>query len=383
MQEDVRKALLEATRSALRARGASVAYVEVDGDTLIVGRGAERQTTAVGDLAAAWNLLPPEDRQRRLEAAVDRALAGTIVTRVPRERVIGAWLAAAVLSMVALGSVTWASAEVGRAAERRKLREQPPAPAPESAASAASRKQAVCAGVRKRVVSGAPFGPYDAEGWIVEIWLGREDGSLGPADPAFGPLASGAVKPEALTGPSVERGDVSVMPPEPPPGGDATTAPGGALIQLRGGYASAFVDPAHRPRFVSFANTIFQESKAQLGAMWARCGELPWHDLGAWYRGPDRGGAAGVMLFQAGRYGDAGAVYPTAPGGAANNLGGLMGRSRRGVDEAAMRQGILELGGKVDAPPAGGVTITFPLAGYTLATSASRSLAAHIDRAAP
>jgi hypothetical protein len=212
------------------------------------------------------------------------------------------------------------------------------------------------------------------------VWVAREDGNLRPTDPQLARLTTR----EGLAAFDADiaklTGTVTLSELGPPPGADATARPGGALVTLGGGYAQAFVDPMVRPRFLAFADRVYDATAADMGALWARCGELPWHDLGAWFRGTDVGAAVGAMLFTAGRYGEGGAVNATAASGAANTLGALVTRSRDVLDERAIEVGISDLGGKVTTFKGAGTTVTFPLAGYTLAARSSRELAAILDR---
>lgn len=386
MDERVANAVIESVRARLRASGAAPVRVTVEGTTLVLGTGDERRTIPIAELLGAWNLLPPEDRAKRIDAVLGR---GARPPRAPaasaaRGRVVVAWSVASLLVLGAIASVAWARAEVIGAGERKRAREAPPpTPIAESSAVAVSRREAVCSGVRRRVLSGATFGPYDAEGWVVEIWLAREDGKLGPDHPQL----AGLDEPRDLARFDADlaalRGTVTVGELGPPPGADRTSRPGGALIALRGTFATAFVDPSLRARFPALADRLYDASGAELGGLWARCGDLPWHDLGAWFRGVDRGAAVGALMFASGRYGEGGAVHATSPSGANNTLGALVTRARAAVDDRTMEMAVTDLGARAQTLQGAGTTITFPLAGYTLATRSSRELATLVDRAAP
>lgn len=385
MDGRVEAAIIESVRQRLRASGSPPVKVAIAGTVLVLGTGDERREIPIAELLGAWNLLPPDDRARRIAALLGRAAPDARFTApAARSRLVLAWTAALLLALGAIASVAWARSEAASAADRRRAREAPPpAPAGEPPAAASSRREAVCAGVRRRVLAGASFGPYDAEGWVVELWLAREDGRLGPDHPQLarvdeeGGLARFDAELAAL------RGTVTVGELAPPPGSEPTARPGGALVSLRGALATAFVDPGQRARFPALADRLYDATGAELGGLWARCGELPWHDLGAWFRGVDRGAAAGALLFASGRYGEGGAVHASSPSGAANTLGALVTRSRAVVDERALEIAVIDLGGRAQTLPGAGTTITFPLAAYTLATRSSRELAALLDRGAP
>ncbi len=379
----MRAAVVENVQARLRARGGREERVAIEGNQLVLGEGERRRAVAIAELLGAWNLLPEDDRARRIEGALARARVPLLRKDDAKGRLITAWAAASVLGLLAIASVTWARGEAASADGRRQNIVPSAAPVPDASAVAALRRGTLCSAVRRRVLTGANFGIYDADGWIVEVWVAREDGKLGPDDPQIARLAT----PGGIASFDEELGKVAgtltVGSLEPPPGSDATSRPGGALLSFGGGFAAAYVDPAHRARFVSLADRLYDASSAEMGAMWARCGELPWHDLGAWFRGTDTGAAVGAMLFTSGRYGEGGAVNATAASGAANTLGALVTRSRQVVDARAIEIGVTDLGGKVQTVKGAGTTIIFPLAGYTLASRSSRELAALLDRARP
>jgi hypothetical protein len=58
-------------------------------------------------------------------------------------------------------------------------------------------------------------------------------------------------------------------------------------------------------------------------------------------------------------------------------------RARRGVDDPTLEVTVKDLGGRAETVAGSGTTITFPLAGYTLATRSSRELAGMLDRTVP
>jgi serine/threonine-protein kinase len=386
VDERVAAAVIESVRARLRARGSPPVKVVVEGSTLVIGAGEGRRAIPIAELLGAWNLLPPEDRARRIDALLARSgrAAGSAASSPAAARLVVAWSAALLLALGAIASVAWARGEAVSAAGRRQAREARPPSAPDEAPSAAaSRREAICAGVRRRVLAGASFGPYDAEGWVVELWLAREDGKLGPDHAQLASIdEEGGL---ARFDPELARlrGTITVGELAPPPASVRAARPGGALVSMHGALATAFVDPSMRARFPALADRLYDATGAELGGLWARCGDLPWHDLGAWFRGVDPGAAAGALLFGSGRYGEGGAVHPTAPSGAANTLGALVTRSRAVVDERALELGVVDLGGKVQTLRGAGTTITFPLAAYTLATRSSREIAALVDRGAP
>jgi hypothetical protein len=385
VDEEARRSVIANARDVLAARGQSDASVEVDGRDIVVTSPTARRRAPLGELANAWHVLPPNDRDRRLRDLLSVVAPDTrrdAIGSSAGSRVIVAWAVAGTLALLALASVFWVRGEAAAFGERRRLRAEASAtPAPDSSARIAQRRQAVCSGVRKRVMGGAPFGPYDTEGWVVELWLGREDGGLTPEHPELQKLVAARGIPADLDDLLAKvTGDLEVSELPPPPGATATTRPGGATISMFGGYAEPYLDPVNRARFLALADRLYDATGAQMGALWGRCGQLAFHDLGGWYRGADRGAAVGAMLFMSGRYNDGGAVPSSAHDGSTNTLLALVQRARSGIDDRGLVSAIAEVGGKVDPTKGTSTSITFPVGGYTLATRASRNLNELIDR---
>jgi hypothetical protein len=161
-----RAEVVESFQARLRARGGREEKVDLEDTLLVLGEGERRRTVPIAELLGAWNLLPPEDRTRRIDAALARGRVPARRASEARGRLITAWLGAAVLCLLALASVTWARGEAVSAEQRRKEREAPPPP-PDPSAVAATRRDTLCSAVRRRVLTGANFGPYDADGWVV------------------------------------------------------------------------------------------------------------------------------------------------------------------------------------------------------------------------
>lgn len=385
MDDDARRSVIENARDILAARGRDEDGVEIEGNDLVVTTREARKRAPLGELAGAWHVLPPNDRDRRLGnilATIGAPPRKPAASPGAQQRLVIGWAIAAVLALMALASVAWARSEAVAAWERRKQRQAATdAPAPDTTERAAERHQTVCTGVRKRVLGGAALGPYESEGWVIEIWLGREDGALTPANAELAKLAAAKAIPQELD-PTLAaiKGEIAITSLPLPPGAPATAQAGGAVVEMRGGYAAAYLDPIQRARFVALADRLYDSTGAELGALWGRCGELPWHDLGAWYRGTDRGAAAGTLLFMSGRYSDSGAVPATARDGSANTLGAFVTRARVGVDDRVLAVAVEDVGGKIYATKGVGTTISFPVGGYTLATRSSRELIALLDR---
>ncbi len=160
------------------------------------------------------------------------------------------------------------------------------------------------------------MGPFELAGWVAELWLAMPRGA------AAAEVAAGAGEPPALTAESVGLGaliaqgkltagadtDLAAITDgvvEIVPGFDAEEvrrSPSWRAITARfsGGYARAYFDPAHRARFVALGDRMADAAAAALGALYARCAHLPYHDAGAWFRGSDPAAAATALVYSSG-----------------------------------------------------------------------------------
>jgi hypothetical protein len=176
------------------------------------------------------------------------------------------------------------------------------------------RAERVCEATRARVTRGAPVGPSDAEGWVVDLDVLRSKDRPDPAaDPALNRFVGTADKSApakvvwtgspmlvAVDGPgtAVTTSDASL----PVPGGVLYR---GVRVELTGRYAGPYFDESGRAEYLRFAKALAEAIGADYAALYARCAGAASHHLGSYFRGPSPGGAVTALLFYMGTSQDA------------------------------------------------------------------------------
>ncbi len=383
-----------AVQEALGLFGTSGA-VSVQGRQIALhGRGAP-VAIDLEQLVEQWPLLPRDLRTRKASdlarrlAQAHRAVsslappAPTVPIRPARHVVIP------------IGAVVLAVVGVLVAVRLLRSRETPAAlpAAPETAVGEdAARNARTCEAARKRIYSGASMGPFELAGWVAELWLATPRGG-GAAQAAAGAAGQDTLSAESVgLGAFISQGKLTAAADaelaaitdglvEIVPGFDeeeAGRSPSWRAITARfsSGYARAYFDPALRARFVALADRMADGASAELGALYARCAHLPYHDAGAWFRGPDPAAAATALVYASGVFAempavDRGALAALRGAGPIDALRGA-GAS---LDAASLGKLVGAHGGGITKGGAGAVVITFPVGGPTRATSASRMVA--------
>jgi serine/threonine-protein kinase len=252
----------------------------------------------------------------------------------------------------------------------------PPDPVPiESPDEIAARRARVCEAARSRIYAGASMAALDTEGWIAELWLASKQGIRSEA---LGELvAEGRLTPKADAElAALPNAHVEVTPGFD--GADAARFPGWHAVTLRfsGRYVVAYLDPPTRARFLSLADRLAEAAAAELGAFYGRCAHLPYHDLGAWFRGADAPSAAAALVYAAGFF----AEQPALSRRAMEGLGGqspldALRAASAELDAGELGRLVGAEGGSITAGAGSAVMMTFPLGGPTRATRASRIVA--------
>jgi serine/threonine-protein kinase len=266
---------------------------------------------------ADWHEVDDDARRKRaLDTARrlsnERRRAGG-VSRAPGRSEMTRWIAPA-LAVAALGLA--AAFWLGRSKSAEPF-ERPRRPAPSVDYDAYERERAeraerVCNATRSRIMRGAPVGPSDVEGWVVELSLLTSKDSADPmSHPAIstfvgsdgnGPRRitwSNAGPIAALDGP--ETG-VTLTKADLPEAG--TSLFKGLRVVLTGRYVGAYFDEQTRVTFVRFALAMSDALKADYTALYARCAAGRAHHLGSVFRGPTPGGAVASLLYFIGTFGD-------------------------------------------------------------------------------
>ncbi|WP_437737134.1 hypothetical protein [Sorangium sp. So ce1335] len=379
-----------AVQEALGLFGTS-GSVSVQGRQIALrGRGAP-VAIDLEQLVEQWPLLPQDLRARKASDLARRlAQAQRAVTSLvpPGARAQGRPVRHVVIPVAAV-----ALALVGALVAVRMLRsrEEPVASpvAPETtAAEDAARNARTCEAARKRIYSGASMGPFELAGWVAELWLATPRG--GAAQAAAGQEALSAeavglggfiVEGKLTAGADAELAAVTDGLVEIVPGfngEEAGRSPSwrAVIARFSGGYARAYFDPALRARFIALADRMADGASAELGALYARCAHLPYHDAGAWFRGTDPAAAAAALVYASGLF----AELPAVDRGALAALKGAgqidaLRSAGTSLDGSSLGKLVGAHGGGITRGGAGAVVITFPVGGPTRATSASRIVA--------
>lgn len=343
-------------------------------------------------LGEQWPLLPADMRARKASDLARRLVqAHRVVSSLapPAAAASGRSLRGVIIPLAAIMVVI-----VGLLIGTRMLRShEAPAPPPsvpsETAEETAGRHARACEAARKRIYADAAMGPFEVDGWVAELWFakaragGATQGEAGSGVPsaesaglgafiAQGKLTPGAdAELAALTDGLVEVvSGLSEQDAARSPSWQATT------VRLSGNYARAYFDPTLRARFIALADRLADAASADLGALYARCAHLPYHDVGAWFRGPDAAGAATALLYGAGFF----AELPAVDRGAVAALRGAgqldaLRSAGAALDAGTLGRLVGSQGGSITTGAAGTVAISFPVGGPTRATGASRVVA--------
>ncbi|XXX81145.1 hypothetical protein WMF30_20515 [Sorangium sp. So ce134] len=368
--------------------------VSVQGKQIALrGRGAP-VVIDLEQLVEQWPLLPQDLRTRKASDLARRLAQAHRAVSSLAPPAPTAPMRPARHVVIPIGAVVLAIVGVLFAVRLLRSREAPAAlpAAPEAAAGEdAARNARTCEAARKRIYSGASMGPFELAGWVAELWLATPRGSgaaqaaagAGQEAPSAESVGLGALVAQGklTAGADAELAAVNDGLVEIVPGFDEAEAgrsPSWRAITARfsGGYARAYFDPAHRARFVALADRMADAANAELGALYARCAHLPYHDAGAWFRGPDPAAAATALVYASGLF----AEMPAVDRGAlaalrgAGQIDALRGAGAS-LDAAGLGKLVGAHGGGITKGGAGAVVITFPVGGPTRATSASRIVA--------
>ena len=361
---------------------------------LLTYRGAGPATSIdAGTAAEQWPLLPPDmQRRKALDLARRMAEAHRLAQRRTSSRLVGEG-GESLIPWAGLGKAVGAAAlfaalAFGARAYVQSRHEVPlttvvPAETP---AQEKHRFDTACRAVRERIYSGASIGPFDTTGWVVDLWLASRPGPLPGADAGAPP--SLPVTRETLSN-AVESGRLSPRLDEPLAAladGTLTLTDGaipatsaawtGVTLRFGGAYSRAFFVPEQRARFLAVADRLFESSGADLGALRAGCSGGAVHDVGAWFRGRDPGGAATALLWGVGMFAERPQIDRGALGGA--ELDGLRAAATTAKLDATTLKAVVGVqGGSLTAAP-GSVTLSFPVGGPVRAIGASRAVASRL-----
>jgi serine/threonine-protein kinase len=346
----------------------------------------------LGPIGEQWPLLPPEMRERRV-AELARRLSNAVreapgpssrnrsgdpaASSSPLRTV--AIIAAAAVVLIGAGAFGYRRIFSSSSATGERVG---PANQPiETVQQADARHARLCDAVRKRVYAGASVGPFEIDGWVAEIWVAssRPGADLRGHAAFDGWIKNGKLLPDAdATLAAIPDGTAEIA--EGQSAEDASKSPAWKSVTLRlgGKYASALFDPQVRPRMIAFADRVAETTSAEMGAMYGRCAHVPYHDVGAWFRGTDSGAAGAALLYRIGFFAELAVVNRTQVAALGpSELDGLRASVSK-VNPDTLLALLGSSGGTVTTSPSGAVTIAFSVAAGARAIGASRNLAERI-----
>jgi hypothetical protein len=334
----------------------------------------------IDPIPGQWPLLPPEMRRRKSDEIARRLVGALSASRraegrrdtagddAARTRVIRA-VAGLFALVVAIGAARFA---IPRLLPEEKVEPKVPT---ESGGARADRLARACDAVRGRLYEGSSFGPFAMEGWVVELWLAGKQGARLRDQPALtGLVAGGKLLPAADASlAAIIDGTVEITDGFTPEA--AQRAPGwvAASLVFREGYARAFLEEEHRPRFLALADRLVASTGADHAALYARCAHLTTHDIGAWFHGPDMAGAAAVMVYQMGFFAEGRVIDRGALG--ALHAAGDLDALRKATSDAGDAVGRTVSADGASVSTGSGTTLVFSLAAPARSLAATRDLA--------
>jgi hypothetical protein len=382
------------------------ATVRVDGNSLVVGRGAAEARSDIQGTVAQWSSLPQDLRDKRIVQIAQLLTPGpAVAAAAPLSKrqtsrpgsfsslaplsIVLATLAVLVLAyrFLAPGGATlgglgrWLH---GGGAPSASAQVAAPDPDQERAVLAST----ACDQSRARVARGANVGPADVEGWVVELVLLRRSGS--GADLASAPELRKFIqrKPGATTGSVVWAGAKSLFDAKrfdaqveiraiPALGAKHLN---GVSLLFSGPYVAPYFTEEQRVDYFMLADALSEALKATDGALFAHCADADAHHIGSWFLGVNPGAAVASIVYFMADFSEAPLLKPEVLGSSSDPL-----RHGRAFDVISSAAESLDRGaaatligaelGMISGRPNQPARLTFPFRDANRATRASISAA--------
>ena len=345
------RAMVEAE---LQRRGAP-GKPRLEGQFLIVGKGATEARADLRGSVQQWDSLPDDLRERRVQQIAqllsDGARRAPVAAAPPgraRSNALGLLsllrrVLAVVLPVSLLaGALALAyryltpHQESPFATLARWLNQGPSTTASAGTAASASLPtynatnieheraviaSAACSKSRSRVARGASVGPADVEGWQVELVLLRRgpklDLSQSPALSSFVQRSGGSspgklvwAKASALV--AEDRFDAQVELRALPPLGEKSVS--GVSLVFSGPYVVPYFTEDQRADYFLLADALAAALGATDGALFAHCADSEAHHVGSWFLGASPGAAVGSLIYFMESYSDLPVLKPEVVG---------------------------------------------------------------------
>jgi hypothetical protein len=242
-----------------------------------------------------------------------------------------------------------------------------------------------CSAAKARISMGGTVGPLDVDGWVVEIMLLSPLANLTPTAEALRPFIAEAPSTQSMQvvwadAPELtsdaEPATFVVVSPEPL----ATVVPdtrSGVRITFSGKYVTRYFEEPTRLSLVRLAAALYEASRANVGALYARCATGKTHHLGSWFRGADLATSSLALVAAMGLYSDVphlvAAGFSEEPWRKRRALSAFRERSNK-LERSRLTMLLGDDGGMLAGRPGMWATITFPFKDGNRATRASLRL---------
>lgn len=329
------RAMVEAE---LQRRG-SPGKPRIEGQFLVLGKGATEARADLKGSVQQWDSLPDDLRERRAQQIAQLLSEGAqharVVSRPPAQRrgsrpglllslrqlLTPMLILGLMVCGVALAYRYLSPTQPGFADFKRLINEGPGGIASTVASAVASATlptynasnieheraviaSAACAKSRTRVSRGGSVGPADVEGWQVELVLLRRgspaDLSQSAALSPFVRRAAGAttgklVWRNATSLLNEDRFDAQVAVRALPALGKKNLS--GVSLVFSGPYVVPYFTETQRTDYFLLADALAEALGATDGALFARCADSESHHVGSWFLGATPGATVGALIY--------------------------------------------------------------------------------------
>lgn len=260
---------------------------------------------------------------------------------------------------------------------------RPTAPAADLTADKRARDYLSCTQTVARIQQGGSVTPLDIDGWVVELSLISDKTDLDPAAASLSEFfetrpndierSQHWIGSPLLTG--VDPAQAGILISKEPLADAAPVTGSGIKITWRGQYVSKYFTESERQEYVHLADALYRATSARYGALYARCAQGIARYLGAWFRGPDVGGAAWSLIAEIGLFADVPQVPGTKSGDGPEQWAVPLNRIAILAHSLTRKQAAFMLSGSagsVSERPGLSATLEFPFAQGFRANSASQ-----------
>jgi serine/threonine-protein kinase len=315
------QAICALVEQALKRRGQRTGP-RLEGNALVLGRGAAEARADIAGTLAQWPELPDDLRAKRVEQIAELLSAPPLAVpgrpRAPMRRRAGWASLFAPLFVVAVTAgvlvVAYRYLAPNGASLLNLARGERARPSVSGALAPADpdRERALLAGTAceqslARVARGANIGPADVEGWVVElVLLRRAGGAALMTSPALDPFL--AKKPNAEHSSTrvvswsgarsllaAQRFDAEVnVRPLLDLGSQRLS---GVSLEFSGPYVVPYFSDDQRADYFMLADAMSEALQITDGALFAHCAGNGGHHIGTWFLGATPGAAVASLVY--------------------------------------------------------------------------------------